>query len=49
VEPRIRRVLRNVGIEKEMKYVGKRAISSTAVGISELHKRECEELMKWVQ
>ena len=39
VESRINRVLRNLGVKKEIRYVGRRAIAATAVGSGELHKR----------
>lgn len=39
---RINRILKNLNFTKELKYVGRRAIATTAVGSSELHKKETE-------
>jgi len=36
--------LNNLSIKKELKYVGRRAVAATAVGSSELHKKETADL-----
>jgi 2-oxoglutarate dehydrogenase E1 component len=48
VQNRINRVLDELSIKHEVKYVGRRAISAAAVGSSELHKKESAELAKWI-
>jgi len=40
--------LSNLSIEKELKYVGRRAIAATAVGSSEIHKKETADLSQWI-
>ena len=37
-ERRISRVMRKLGVKSDIKYVGRRAIATTAVGSVELHK-----------
>jgi 2-oxoglutarate dehydrogenase complex dehydrogenase (E1) component-like enzyme len=38
VQNRINRVLKKLGFKNSIKYVGRRALATTAVGSSELHK-----------
>lgn len=49
VDRRINRILKHVGIKNELKYVGRRAIAASAVGSSELHKKETEDLSNWIK
>ena len=49
VENRINRVLRNMGVSQEVKYVGRRACAATSVGSIELHKQETGALSGWVK
>lgn len=49
VQPRISRILSNLSISAPLRYVGRRAVAATAVGSSELHKRETSELSSWVK
>jgi 2-oxoglutarate dehydrogenase complex dehydrogenase (E1) component-like enzyme len=44
----VNRVLGELGL-KEVKYVGRRAVAATAVGSSELHKREATQLAEWIK
>ena len=48
VYPRLMRVARELGFDREIKYVGRQAIATCAVGSSELHKKESSELKEWV-
>lgn len=36
-------------MEKEIKYVGRRAVAATAVGSAEIHKKEGENLNNWIK
>ena len=49
VLPRLERIIRSVGLHRELKYVGRRGISTTAVGSGEIHKKESAALLEWVQ
>lgn len=39
VERRFARILKNLGFKNNLKYVGRRAVATTAVGSAELHKK----------
>ena len=49
VASRIQRALSAVGWKGDLGYVGRRAVSATAVGSVELHKRETAELNEWIR
>lgn len=49
VERRIARVIKNLGIDSQVNYVGRKAISATAVGSVEMHKKETAELGEWIK
>lgn len=42
-------MLKKLGFTNAVRYVGRRAIATTAVGSSELHKKEVEELNAWIK
>ena len=48
VERRIARVMNNLEIKSDVKYVGRRAVATTAVGSVELHKNEASQLTQWI-
>lgn len=48
VYPRITRVLNDLKLG-QLTYVGRRALATTAVGSSELHKKESAELAEWIK
>jgi 2-oxoglutarate dehydrogenase complex dehydrogenase (E1) component-like enzyme len=47
-ENRVNRVLGQLGLP-EVRYVGRRAVAATAVGSSEMHKREAIQLAEWIK
>ena len=49
VERRIARVIKNLGIDSQVNYVGRKAVSATAVGSVEMHKKETAELGEWIK
>lgn len=48
VSPRITRVLNELNLG-QLTYVGRRALATTAVGSSELHKKESADLAEWIK
>jgi 2-oxoglutarate dehydrogenase complex dehydrogenase (E1) component-like enzyme len=42
-------VIKNLGIDSQVNYVGRKAISATAVGSVEMHKKETAELSEWIK
>lgn len=48
VNPRITRVLNDLNLG-HLTYVGRRALATTAVGSSELHKKESAALAEWIK
>lgn len=46
VEPRIQRVMDNLGFEKELIYCGRRSLGCPAIGWTDGHKEESKELME---
>ena len=49
VYPRFVRIMRKLGFENEILYVGRKAVSTTAVGNPTLHKKEAEQLNGWIK
>ena len=49
VENRVNRVLGTLGVSRELRYVGRRAIACPAVGSVELHKIEEQQLTDWIK
>jgi 2-oxoglutarate dehydrogenase complex dehydrogenase (E1) component-like enzyme len=49
VYPRLVRIARELGLNESIEYVGRRALATTAVGSSELHKKESAELTEWIK
>lgn len=48
IYPRVTRVLNDLNLG-QLTYVGRRALATTAVGSSELHKKESAELADWIK
>ena len=47
-EPRLARVLKEVGVGKGIQYCGRRALACPAVGYGDGHKREGKEIMEFL-
>ena len=48
VEPRISRILKEVGLNAEVKYCGRRSLACPAIGYGEGNKRETTEIMDYL-
>lgn len=48
VEPRISRVLRELGVQRGLKYCGRRSLACPAIGHGNGHKRESKEIIDYL-